>query len=77
MIVKFSFFMLNLCFEKILGNFTRQNLVNKISTLKKVHSNILHSNIIFISHISLNDTLPYKVHIARCTDKIILNNNLN
>lgn len=40
MIVKFSFFMLNLCFEKILGNFTRQNLVNKISTLKKVHSNI-------------------------------------
>lgn len=32
--------MLNLCLEKILGNFTRQNLVNDISTLKKKTSNI-------------------------------------
>lgn len=27
--------MLNLCLEKILGNFTRQNLVDDISSIKK------------------------------------------
>lgn len=58
--------MLNLCLEKILGNFTRQNLVNDISTLKKKLQ-------IFISYISL--MISYKIYrlLQRETD----NNNLN
>lgn len=58
--------MLNLCLEKILGNFTRQNLVNDISTLKKKFQ-------IFISYISL--MISYKIYrlLQRWTD----NNNLN